>query len=667
MHFIRYILLVLLYITNIKARMIWKDIEVFKRIVVGSYHDAKMAVSPHESLDPTNLYANSKVGLIYDLCAFDYEVDIKYKMQVAASESGDNNYKCSKTSDKNGTHGLDNGQTSASNLYLKFYRCLNHMFPTVDGRATIYSEEEYSFLAFLNNIPKKKDRLRLLASLFLLSMGVDISLKIEANEAHGDVLVLKTSEDSTENYFSTELKLEKRIYIAKMDENEPCLLGDKYYYTQTKNIVDFYNEIKGATLSSLNYTDVTIDTDKRLIQTYIFEYISNKKDMEEYLVETFNILKEHIEAIEKKDPNDTRNHALSVFNKLFYPVHVWLLDNNPINTDYITEINRCVSEHVFIPFHRELSIPDVLRTCYKNNESSLTGMASSSMNISNPPKHFSPTNLEYLSGLDKFTIGTETSILTLLCCCFYNSIDMEYTLKKIKHSPTELKQFFIKYRDLFNTEDLSVHYNWYNLINTLIIKNPSNSSLKDKYYSGGLLSMLSIILDITNMFEVIKDELNELIKKVREEKNLSSELTANINNLVNKILNFLSYNKKIEVTTESDLRIDTLENHESDIFGKLHLKICNNYNNVVNLTMNFSTTELTAKCDDIYEVMCETGDHSKLTSCFNYLLYIKQRIKESKFLADTRDLMLDYIICKLNRLDNILHGEASSRPVKTQE
>ncbi|OAG33301.1 hypothetical protein NEIG_01520, partial [Nematocida sp. ERTm5] len=122
--------------------------------------------------------------------------------------------------------------------------------------------------------------------------------------------------------------------------------------------------------------------------------------------------------------------------------------------------------------------------------------------------------------------------------------------------------------------------------------------------------------------------------------------------------------KKLEVTTDPDLRIDTLENQESDIFGKLHLKIYNNYNHVVNLTMNFSATELTAKCDDIYEVMCETGDHSELTSCFNYLLCIDQRFKKSKTLDSTRDLMLDYIIYKLNRLDNILYGEARPYHVK---
>ncbi|KAI5154538.1 hypothetical protein NEPAR06_1192, partial [Nematocida parisii] len=422
--------IVLLYITNIKARMVWKDVKEFKKIVVGSYKDVDRMVSPHSSKHPTNLYINGKLGFIYNLSEFGCEIDVKYKMEVATSESGGNIYKCKKTSDKNGIRSLDNNQSLSSNISLKCCRCLIDMLPTVDGRATIYSEEKYSFLAFLNNISEKKDRLRLLASLFLLSMGVDVSLEIKTNEAKHDVLVLKTSRYSTENYFSTELKLGNRIYKNKMHENEPCLLDDKYYYTQTENIVDFYKEAKYKELE--NRFDPTTDFNtkyavrmaKLLIQIYIFEYISSNEDVKAYHIETFNILKEHVEAIENQKHlklNSADRLAITVFKDIFCPINEEFLDIEAEKIENIESANNYVSKYVFIPFHRELSMPDILRTCYKNNELSLTGMASSSMNTSNPSMHFSPTNLEYLSGLEKLTIGTETSILTLLCCCFYNS------------------------------------------------------------------------------------------------------------------------------------------------------------------------------------------------------------------------------------------------------
>ncbi|KAI5130513.1 hypothetical protein NEPAR03_2101 [Nematocida parisii] len=594
--------LVLLYITNIKARMVWKDVKEFKGIAVGSYKGVNRMVSPHNSSHPTNSYAISKIGEIYNLSRFGCQVEMKYKLEVTASESGNNVYKCSKTTDKNGIRGLENNQPPFPNIYLNFYRCLIDMFPTVDGRATIDSEEKYSFLAFLNNIPEKKDRLRLLASLFLLSKGVDVSLEIKTDEAKHDVLVLKTFEYGTKNYFSTELKLGKKIYVAKMDENEPCLIDYKHYYMQTKHIVDFYKEVKDKELEN-RFNPITdfntaraVRMAKLLIQTYIFEYISSKEDMEEYHITTFNILKGHVEAIKKQGYLTTTDKAaIGVFNNIFCPIDEELLNIEAGIIKNIESTNNYVSEYVFIPFHRELSMPDILRTCYKNNELSLTGMASSSRNTSNPSMHFSPTNLEYLSGLEKFTIGTETSILTLLCCCFYNSTDMEYTLKTIENSPVELKQFFTKYRDLFDTEDLSVHYDWYKLINTLTHKNSSNSSLTHQHCNGGLLSMLSIILDITNMSKDIKKELNKLIKKVRKGKNLSSKLTKDTNNLVNKILILLSFNKRMKVSADTDLRIDTLENHKSDIFGKLHISIYTTTSIVRKLTINFNFDKTTAE------------------------------------------------------------------------
>ncbi|EIJ93219.1 uncharacterized protein NEPG_02175 [Nematocida parisii ERTm1] len=650
--------LVLLYITNIKARMVWKDVKEFKKIVVGSYKDVDRMVSPQSSLHPTNLYINSKRGEIYNLSEFGCQVEMKYKMEVTASESGNNVYKCSKTTDKNGIRSLENNQPCSSDIYLKFYRCLIEMFPTVDGRATIYSEEKYSFLAFLNNIPEKKDRLRLLASLFLLSKGVGISLEIKTNEAKHDVLVLKTSRYSTENYFSTELKLGNRIYKNKMDENEPCLLDDKYYYTQTENIVDFYKEAKDKQLENISnpITDLkvthTIGMSNALIQTYIFEYISSKEDMKAYLIETFNILKENVEAIERKEYlNSAETIAITVFKDIFCRIDKELLDIEAEIIKTIESTNNCVSEYVFIPFHRELSMPDILRTCYKNNELSLTGMASSSRNTSNPSMHFSPTNLEYLSGLEKLTIGTETSILTLLCCCFYNSTDMEYTLKRIENSPVELKQFFTKYRDLFDTEDLSVHYDWYKLFNTLTHKNSSNSSLKPQYCNGGLLSMLSIILDITNMFEVIKEELNELIKKVREEKNLSSKLMADTNNLVNKILALLSFNKKMEVSTDTDLRIGTLKNHESDIFGKLHISISTTPSIVRELTINFNFDKITA------EYMDMSSNHDYLVKkCINSMCNPEMKCKLHPAATNLSEIF-SFIIYKADKLKSTLCGK----------
>ncbi|EIJ88134.1 hypothetical protein NEQG_01578, partial [Nematocida parisii ERTm3] len=312
---------------------------------------------------------------------------------------------------------------------------------------------------------------------------------------------------------------------------------------------------------------------------------------------------------------------------------------------------------MFIPFNRELSMPDVLRTYYKNNELSPTDMASSSMNTSNPSMHFSSTNLEYLSGLEKFTIGTETSILTLLCCCFYDSPEMEYTLKTIENSPVELKQFFTKYRDLFDTEDLSVHYDWYKLFNTLTHKNSSNSSHKPQYCNGGLLSMLSIILDITNMSEDIKKELNEHIKKVREEKNLSSKLTADTNNLVNKILALLSFNKKMEVSADTDLRIGTLKNHESDIFGKLHISISTTSSIVRELTINFNFDKTTAE----YVGMSSNHD-SLVNKCISSMCDTAMKFKFHPTGTNLNEIF-SFIIYKADKLKSTLYEEEPLSPI----
>ncbi|KAI5187227.1 hypothetical protein NEIRO03_2484, partial [Nematocida sp. AWRm78] len=625
-------------------------------ITVGLYNGKEVTLAQSGSLHLIRLYIIAKKGLIYNLCMFSYEIDRKFKLRLESNVSGINDYKYSRTSDKSDVLIYSQVQPPISDRRMNFYSCLIDMIPIIDETPTIYAMEKDSFFTFLNNIQMRKDRLRLLASLFLLSQGIDISLGIEMNKHREDVLVLKASENATENYFVTELRLGNKNYIDKqVDKSETATSYNNYYHLQTRNIVDLYNEIKNAILLSLprQYTDVTIDMAKALIETYIFEYISNKEDMKEYLVETFNILKEHVDAIEKESCNNAKRFAISIFKNLFCHRSVDLLEKETKVINEMKKIFNHVSKCLFIPFHRELCVPTVLHNCPKNPSS--TSSDSSSMDQANPPVRHKYTSTGDPFGLDKFTIGTQTSILTLLCCCFYNSTDMEYTLKTVKYSPIELKLFFIKYRDLFDTEDLSVHHDWYKLINDLIIKNPSNAEIKDQYYTGGLLSMLSIILCITNGSEDTKKELNKLIKKVREAEAHTLELTANINNTVNKILALLSYNKKMEVSIDSDLRIAGTTTKPYDVFGKLRLKIFNNSVVARILTIDLDYNEITAMYDDIQTSECESeseendsGIRHFIKSNINDISSIKASFSSSN--ADISEIIEEYIQIMTNTI-----------------
>ncbi|OAG33007.1 hypothetical protein NEIG_02615 [Nematocida sp. ERTm5] len=445
MYFIRHIL-VLFYIICIKARMLWEDVKEYRATCIGLYGVNERMVSSLVPLHPINLYVNNRLGLIYNLSKFGYEVDIKYKMEVTASDSGDNIYKCSKPSGKTKVHNLNHIKPFISDIHLNLYRCLIDMFPIVDGRPTIYSEEKNSFFSFVDGIPLKKDELRLLASLFLLSEGINISLEIEVNELKEDVLVLKASKNSTKNYFTDELRLESRFFVdCGLDENKSSLsdnnfrrlIRDVCYQKQTKNIVNFYNEIKNKILKNLSicskdksnrHEDDCINKAKLLIQMYIFEYISTKEDMKAYLIETFNILKDHVDAVEKKVPIHIRKFTMNVFHSLFRPINKKALDEEAKNIENITEIHKNLSNCVLVPFHRESFMPDIGHIYEKINELFLIGMAPDSKYLTNAL--ITRDCYEDPFQLKPLVAGTEASILTLLCCCFYDSQGMEYTLKK---------------------------------------------------------------------------------------------------------------------------------------------------------------------------------------------------------------------------------------------
>ncbi|EIJ89490.1 hypothetical protein NEQG_00260 [Nematocida parisii ERTm3] len=599
--------LLLLYIANIKARILWDDVEELQGNSVGLYKDKRIMVSPDGSLDITKAYINNKLGLMHNLRMFNHRLDMKYIIELTTDELDNTKYTYNELSN-NSVHHLDINGSVASDISKEYNNCLCNMFLMLDGRVLIQTKEKSSFFTFLNDIPVNKDRLRLLASLFLLSEGIDLSLEINLNGVEKNSVILTKHNNRDEKYFNIDLKMKSNM--DHTTETAICLPYDNEYYAVHKSIIEFYIKIKDIIIDKHNNNN-TINNARLLIQSYIFEYICSKEDMKNYHIEVFGILTDHIKAVEENQSKNTQEYVMNVFNNIFCPIPMdpTSLKNQNMKMEVIRRVQSIISGHIFIPFHENINIPNIIHH-YNNNgletELCLAGQTPNThinLNKNESHKDFSHTDVKNNIPI-KFIPGTELTILSLLCCCFYNPAEIEYTLETVNKPPEKLKQFFTKYKDLFDINDLSACYDWYNTINALT-NDTSKTSFSDYYYNGGLLSMLYTMIDITNGSQSDKNEIIEITKKIksignRRNQNSMSRVktTSRIIAIIENTMNSLSFNKKV-ILVKPGLRIDNLKNREPDLFGELILSICNDSLNERTLTIDFTFVGVTVVYDSI--------------------------------------------------------------------
>ncbi|OAG33437.1 hypothetical protein NEIG_02678, partial [Nematocida sp. ERTm5] len=236
-----------------------------------------------------------------------------------------------------------------SNEYMQaFTQQLINMFPSEDRYLSIESEKSDSFTRFLKEYKDKPDSLNLLASLFLLSEGINIPIEIVVDEENNKnkILVLKKkeTEELEEEKDSNSEPEEKRIKMKEgfhvnlsmniKSKEEEDNTAEPVYQKKTEEIVNFFKslvntnpsyclkvpeEFSMPTTYKEFLTGNFLCNPKFLIQSYFFEYIDSVEMYEEFVRAVYELLNEQI-SDEKKSENiitETENKAQEVFGSLF--------------------------------------------------------------------------------------------------------------------------------------------------------------------------------------------------------------------------------------------------------------------------------------------------------------------------------------------------------------
>ncbi|KAI5159702.1 hypothetical protein NEPAR05_2518, partial [Nematocida parisii] len=479
-------------------------------------------------------------------------------------------------------------EDTEKNKYLQaFAQQLINMFPSEGIQLSIESEKSDSFTRFLREYKDKSDGLYVLASLFLLSEGINIPIKIvEDNKknAGNKMLVLKKKET-----VSPEDKFHVNLILAIKSKTEEDNTAESAYQKKTEEIVSFFKSL--ATTNSSYCLKVPEEfsmpttyeeflkgnflcNPKFLIQSYFFEYIDSVEMYREFVRAVYGLLREQISnKDEKRSENismETGKKAQEVFDRLFIDEEVLKKQMKNITRNHY----ECFCE-------------------LKENRDAWAGtpFINSELNCIYIPKYLRRESRFSVNINDRHEAQNSQDCI-LLYVFFYFAFDPETKIYNIDHLPNaskDLKNFFAKYSYPVESVGIIMQCEWCRVVSRpLELKD--REIIDDSTISHGVLNMLYVMCDLVGNTPEIKSAINcikgLLNTDVKNDysglKNCMLEVFSSLsrNKKVKLECNFIKYMKKYneEVNEDIEVKLQVLYDFGQEWQG-IQFETSNSYRN----------------------------------------------------------------------------------------
>ncbi|KAH9386776.1 uncharacterized protein NEMAJ01_1672, partial [Nematocida major] len=432
-------------------------------------------INTHGPLNLIRGYIYHRKGLVYNKRFVSPEIDVSYSLKEGENKAG----VFVRTPSKD-TVSLRVCSTRAQPKYCaRYYRTLIQMFPSVDGSVSIVWGRRDSFYRFLTSNKNKEHSMHVLASLFLLSEGVDVPMETTPSE-----VIFKGA--------GKPVSLTSDIFVWSEKEQEAQLVKQR----DALAVIKFFKEsghrsssartgslpgasicsadISGAEAEARSYTKTSLsceygdvlETAQFLIQAYIFEYLESPESGIELCKCVHKILQNMMEECSHE------NAALeSVFDRIF-------TRQDAPSHKYTASLARALSileQNVKFPFANISQVPTY---------------------TSIPP--YDTALKEFTEDSSKnYSNCVETGLYTLLCCILYSPDSRKYKVQNIASASGALKEFFSEHKKPEEYLNNRVHREWGKVVQSLpdahIVYNRGTHELR-----SGLLNLLLALAHITD-------------------------------------------------------------------------------------------------------------------------------------------------------------------------
>ncbi|KAI5147509.1 hypothetical protein NEAUS05_0809 [Nematocida ausubeli] len=534
-----------------------------------------LVIKPDRRMGPFRSELEDTIGLMYNKRFLSPEIKIEYSVKVEQTDYKNPIYTYTRDYSLDRVRDDNDLQYEGDLLKYKkeYFSTLLEMFPSMHGYVSIWSDKTDSFYTFINSKDVKEHKHEILASLFLLSRGVNVRLEIYKSENQTE-LVLRTADKRNEHF-----KVSMNALVKTSNKNVKSTdLFEEVLQEKAVAVINFFieNRKKRAFKEEKNYSEEEmhrlyikrkyVNSPSFLIHTYIYYCLENIKETTSFIKAVYDLLYEYLlyghMLQEERKVKQIKNYICNKF-ALFSENIV----ENTLNGQHgqENEIRHIFERHFlqkdewwpgvkYIEFNYQEEVPpyyipidsfvDLMYLSplagivpFRKNIPSLRVLSSLSANI------YVPDDMSVCAGdntipLFNFFIDYgETALLGLFRWAFYNRDKNICTADHIESASEELKSFFRKHRHMHGVVSKKLHDEWNQVVGGLSNQKIQYMRSDRNHLTPGFINMLYVIKEITGVGETEKiDKFRKCLdlmddeKKIREVRMLYSKYLNNTKN-----------------------------------------------------------------------------------------------------------------------------------------
>ncbi|KFG25924.1 uncharacterized protein NESG_01913 [Nematocida ausubeli] len=532
-----------------------------------------LVISPDSALNLLRDEIADNIWVIHNKRFLSSEIQIEYYIKVEPSEYNDPIYTHTRDHSLDRVHLILPYEGDLLKYKRGYFNTLLELFPSLHGYVSTWSGRRDSFFSFINSNHVENYKYKILASLLLLTEGVNVPLEIDESENRTE-LVLRQAGGEGEHF-----RLNMNVVVKTGKNAEYLDVFERVFQKRAIGVINFFIENREkrvfkeeescseqALYGNFKKSEF-VNSPDFLIETYIYHCMERAEEMDLFIQTVLDLLSEYIKqeeigsekgliercatclltCIRYKEANLEDNQgkqALIMQAKGVLYKYFALEKKNPNNSDCIARAqtkvpfyNDCKKQWVNLLYLKPNA--DVFPVQKKMD--SLMSNCLGALGLCLPARTALVVGDE-LKYIESFTDYGETALLGLFCWAFYDSERKMYIVDHMESASEELKSFFRKHRHMYGIVSKRVHNEWNKVVGGLY--NPNIQYIRDdrNQLMPGLINMLYVIKEITGVGETEKiDKFKKCLDLIDNEKSIGEvrmlywEYLNNINDSTKKI------------------------------------------------------------------------------------------------------------------------------------